>query len=99
MVYNWDEYKDVITRLYVQENKPVDEIMRYMSRHYDFKPRYVRLTPGLHLGFVGTATRSPVRRCAVSPAGHPPLGPEPGARSSLLVVSNASTYINRRSRC
>ncbi|KAJ4424369.1 hypothetical protein N0V82_000888 [Gnomoniopsis sp. IMI 355080] len=38
MVYNWEEYKDVITRLYVQENKPVDEIMRYMSRHYDFKP-------------------------------------------------------------
>ncbi|KAJ4397524.1 hypothetical protein N0V93_001755 [Gnomoniopsis smithogilvyi] len=38
MVYNWEDYKDVITRLYTQENKQVDEIMRYMSHHYDFKP-------------------------------------------------------------
>lgn len=71
MVYNWEDYKNVITRLYVQENKQVDEIIEYMSHHYDFKPRYVcptHPTPGLHLGFFGTAMRSPVRRGALSPA-------------------------------
>lgn len=45
MVFNWDTYRDVITRLYVQENKQVDEIMRFMSSNYDFKPRYVDVRP------------------------------------------------------
>lgn len=86
MVFNWDTYKDVITRLYVQENKQVDEIMRFMSTTYDFKPRYVRpirpIRPLCTLAS-GTAMRSPVRRRGLSPAVDPRLdGPRSRPRRS-----------------
>lgn len=75
MVYNWEDYKDIITRLYVQENKQVDEIIRYMRNQYDFKPRYVPPTPGfaswlLRFGddfFGASGRRVPCRRPASVP--------------------------------
>lgn len=41
MVYDWAQHRHVITRLYVDESKPVDEIIRHMRTHYGFTPRYV----------------------------------------------------------
>lgn len=44
MGYPWDSHKDVIERLYVTDNKKVNEIMEYMRNHHDFTPRYVVLS-------------------------------------------------------
>lgn len=45
MVYNWDRFQETITRLYVDEHKPVDEIIKYMSAKYGFTPRYAPPPP------------------------------------------------------
>lgn len=73
MVYNWEDYRDIITRLYVQDNKQVDEIIRYMRNQYDFKPRYVQPTPGFASwlfrygdAFFGASVRRVARRTPVS---------------------------------
>lgn len=39
MVYNWDRFQDIITHLYVTEQKPVDEIVKYMRIKHGFTPR------------------------------------------------------------
>ncbi|KAK8113462.1 hypothetical protein PG984_013988 [Apiospora sp. TS-2023a] len=38
MVYNWDEYHDVCYRLYIDEKKPLDEIMQIMRLEHGFAP-------------------------------------------------------------
>ncbi|KAK8064179.1 hypothetical protein PG996_008831 [Apiospora saccharicola] len=38
MVYNWDEYHDVCYRLYIDEKKPLDEIMQIMRSEHGFAP-------------------------------------------------------------
>lgn len=38
MVYDWEAHKDTITRLYVDEEKQVDEILEYMRTHHNFCP-------------------------------------------------------------
>lgn len=105
MVYNWEDYKDIITRLYVQENKQVDEIIRYMRNHYDFKPRYVQPTPGfasrlLRYGddlFGASGRRVPCRRPASVPevtelaAGLPSY--IPSRRWSLGVFLSSTTSL------
>ncbi|KAK8012901.1 hypothetical protein PG991_010276 [Apiospora marii] len=38
MVYNWDEYHDVCYRLYIDEKKPLEEIMQIMRSEHGFAP-------------------------------------------------------------
>lgn len=75
MVYDWKAHKDIITRLYTEENLQVDEIIEYLRVNYNFAPRYVRpfctFTPTL-----ATATRPGLLRRVLSPAVEPP--PLPG---------------------
>ncbi|KAK8099926.1 hypothetical protein PG999_010300 [Apiospora kogelbergensis] len=39
MVYNWEEYHDVCYRLYIDEKKPLEEIMQIMRSEHAFTPR------------------------------------------------------------
>ncbi|KAK3985361.1 hypothetical protein QBC44DRAFT_335187 [Cladorrhinum sp. PSN332] len=41
MVYKWEKHKDILHRLYVEEKKPLDEVVEIMRRDYQFMPRYV----------------------------------------------------------
>lgn len=38
MVYDWEAHKDTISRLYVDEDKQVDEILEFMRTHHNFCP-------------------------------------------------------------
>lgn len=38
MVYNWDEHRDECYRVYVVENKSMDELMQHMRIHQNFTP-------------------------------------------------------------
>ncbi|KAK8034184.1 hypothetical protein PG993_009179 [Apiospora rasikravindrae] len=38
MVYNWDEYHDACYRLYIDEKKPLEEIMQIMRSEHGFAP-------------------------------------------------------------
>lgn len=44
MVYNWDEFHDACYRLYIDEKKPLEEIMQIMRSEHGFAPRYILLT-------------------------------------------------------
>jgi hypothetical protein len=41
MVYRWRLYRDICYRLYVEENKSLDEVIQYMREEHNFTPRYV----------------------------------------------------------
>lgn len=43
MVYEWDKHKHICRRLYVDEKRPVDEIVEILRAQYNFTPRYVSL--------------------------------------------------------
>jgi len=37
---DWPKYQDAITRLYVEENKTLEEVRQYMEDHHDFVATY-----------------------------------------------------------
>jgi hypothetical protein len=39
---DWPRLQDVIVRLYVEENKTLDEVRQYMEEHHDFIATYGR---------------------------------------------------------
>jgi len=39
MVYDWQNHQGILYQLYVEENKPLDEVMRILKREKDFDPR------------------------------------------------------------
>ncbi|KUI70232.1 hypothetical protein VM1G_06178 [Cytospora mali] len=39
MVYDWDSHKDILSHLYVDEKKPIEEIITYMRINHNFTPR------------------------------------------------------------
>jgi len=39
MGYSWEQHRQTCYRLYVEENRPLDEVVRYMREHHDFTPR------------------------------------------------------------
>lgn len=40
MVYNWEGKEDDCYRLYIEENKSVEQVAQYMKEHYNFDPRF-----------------------------------------------------------
>ncbi|KAL2167440.1 hypothetical protein VTG60DRAFT_1238 [Thermothelomyces hinnuleus] len=38
MGYSWEQHRQTCYRLYVEENRPLDEVVRYMREHHDFTP-------------------------------------------------------------
>ncbi|KAK4041573.1 amidase signature domain-containing protein [Parachaetomium inaequale] len=38
MVYRWEQHRQTCYRLYVEENRPMDEVVRYMRDHHNFTP-------------------------------------------------------------
>ncbi|KAK4170104.1 glutamyl-tRNA amidotransferase subunit A [Cladorrhinum sp. PSN259] len=38
MVYKWEKHKEILHRLYVEEKKPLDEVVQIMRRDYQFMP-------------------------------------------------------------
>jgi hypothetical protein len=57
MVYDWDPQKEICRRLYVEEKRPLDDIIDYMRIHHKFTPRYVIL----ELFYAGGLSSSPYR--------------------------------------
>lgn len=41
MVYDWAGKREICYQMYIQEKKPLEEIMEYMRTAYQFAPRYV----------------------------------------------------------
>jgi len=41
MVYDWDRHQQTCYRLYIEERKPLEDIMEHMRVHHQFAPRYV----------------------------------------------------------
>lgn len=44
MTYDWDPYKDICHRLYVDERRSFAQVARYMAENHGFTPRYVNNT-------------------------------------------------------
>ncbi|KAK4129650.1 hypothetical protein N657DRAFT_610208 [Parathielavia appendiculata] len=38
MVYRWEQHRQTCYRLYVEENKSIDEVVHYMREHHNFTP-------------------------------------------------------------
>ncbi|KAL2155210.1 hypothetical protein VTH82DRAFT_3886 [Thermothelomyces myriococcoides] len=38
MGYSWEQHRETCYRLYVEENRPLDEVVQYMREHHDFTP-------------------------------------------------------------
>lgn len=45
MTYDWDPYKEICRRLYVDERRSFGQVARYMAENHGFAPRYVNDTP------------------------------------------------------
>lgn len=43
MSQDWERLRHVITKLYIDEEKTVDEVKRYMEEHHDFSASCVSL--------------------------------------------------------
>lgn len=41
MVYKWDQHRDTLYRLYVEEKLSLEEVVQHMREHHDFTPRCV----------------------------------------------------------
>lgn len=41
MVYDWEAHRDTLNSLYVDEKRPVEDIISYMRTNHNFAPRYV----------------------------------------------------------
>lgn len=39
MVYRWEQHRLTCYRLYVEENRTIQEVVDYMRVHHDFTPR------------------------------------------------------------
>jgi len=39
MGYKWEQHRATCYRLYVNENRPLDEVVQYMRDHHNFTPR------------------------------------------------------------
>ncbi|KAK8065206.1 hypothetical protein PG997_011953, partial [Apiospora hydei] len=99
MVYNWDEYHDACYRLYIDEKKPLEEIMQIMRSEHGFAPSGC-------LSLAGPESLYPLTRSSPSnttdmptpflwqqtclPDSIPPLGfplqAEPGSQNDRLVA-------------
>ncbi|KAH6853340.1 hypothetical protein B0I37DRAFT_359038 [Chaetomium sp. MPI-CAGE-AT-0009] len=38
MVYRWEQHRQTCYRLYVEENRPIQDVVEYMREHHDFTP-------------------------------------------------------------
>lgn len=45
MVYSWANHETACFNLYVEEGRPLDEVMQIMKEKYDFDPRSVSRLP------------------------------------------------------
>jgi peptide subunit release factor 1 (eRF1) len=59
MVYDWAGKREICYQMYIQEKKPLEEIMEYMRTAYQFAPRY-GFTLIRELLFVGHQLISPL---------------------------------------
>jgi hypothetical protein len=39
MVYDWGDKEELCYRMYIEEKKPLEDIMEYMKIHLKFNPR------------------------------------------------------------
>lgn len=57
MVYKWEQHRETCYRLYVEENRPMDEVVKYMREHHNFTPRCV--VPSFHFRVSPAVPRTP----------------------------------------
>lgn len=43
MTYDWEPYKEICRRMYVEENKTLKELHAFLRESHNFAPRYVSL--------------------------------------------------------
>jgi hypothetical protein len=41
MTYDWDPYKEICYRMYVEERKSLREVHKFLKDTHNFEPRYV----------------------------------------------------------
>lgn len=41
MTYDWEPFKEICYRMYVEEKKTLREVHAFLSENHNFKPRYV----------------------------------------------------------
>lgn len=68
MVYDWESHKDILRGLYVDDKKPIEDIITHMRINHNFTPRYVRLPTRLILSI--SKQRLPCIRSSDDPGCH-----------------------------
>lgn len=61
MVYRWEQHRQTCYRLYVEENKSLEEVVEYMRVHHNFTPRCV--FPLVSLAVASSEALSAFRTC------------------------------------